>query len=261
MEIIVAIILAIFLLYAIKKGYIEMSVFLVACLIIDGIIIDAVAIKSLIGTSVVLARVPILLVLIFAMIKLISMSIFYHTLKKYNNIIGLIVYLVINLISNIFYATISGNILVDLVFNLIIGSIIIMAYKENLEMEDIKWFITMGIIIDITTILLIVNLGQPILGIAWIFFYLLFKPLIICIVPGLIVSAIVILLIRKILSKRSETVKIAICTIIIIFCECISMTAGKIFIVYEINKHHIERQEINRFIDKNNEEEKYKERY
>lgn len=234
--IVVIIALIIFLLFALKKDYGQLLVFLIVCLILNGIIVNALSTNSLIGTMAISVKNPILSVLIYAVIELICMGTFYYMLKKYNRIIALIVYLVINLIINIFYMTISGNILLDLVFNFIIGSIILIAYKEILEMEAIKWFVILGVIIDTVCTLLIANTWEIILGIIWLL-GVLFRPLIICAGPGLIVFAIIMWLTRKRFSKKSETFKIIFYVIILICCECISMTVGSLYIIHENQRY------------------------
>ena len=248
MGIIVAIItLAIFLLLAIKKNYMQILVFLIIYLILAGIFVNAFATTPLIGNLAILVGSPILSTLIYVMIELICMSIFYYILKKYNYIVSLIVYLVIKLLINIFYMTISGEILLDLIFNFIIGYIIITVYKENIQMEVIKWFAIIGMIIDTVCTFLIASFWKIVGGMILLLFAL-FKPLIICTVPGLILFAIIIWLTRKKLSKKSEIFKIIIYVIILFFCECASMTAGGLFIAYESHKpdeRYIEMNKIN----------------
>ena len=83
MGIIVAIItLAIFLLLAIKKNYMQILVFLIIYLILAGIFVNAFATTPLIGNLAILVGNPILSTLIYVMIELICMSIFYYILKK-----------------------------------------------------------------------------------------------------------------------------------------------------------------------------------
>ena len=82
MGIIVTIItLAIFLLLAIKKNYMQILVFLIIYLILAGIFVNAFATTPLIGNLAILVGSPILSTLIYVMIELICMSIFYYTEK------------------------------------------------------------------------------------------------------------------------------------------------------------------------------------
>lgn len=248
--IIIIITLAIFLMLAIRKKYIGIIASLFVCFILDWIIVNELSATPFIETIAISARDPIIAVLIYVIIKLICMSIFYATLKKYNHIISLIFYLVINLIIDIFYMSISGYILLDLLFNCMIGSVMITAYKENLEMEQIKGFIIIGMIIDTICTFCIAVLWKAI-GWAILLLGYIFKPIIICIVPaiiGLILCAIIIHLTRKKLEKKNRTFKILIYVMILIFCECLSMTVGALFIVHESHKPdkiYVEMKEIN----------------
>lgn len=250
MKTIFIIALAIFLLFAIRKSYVKILVPLIICFILDGIAVNSLSATPIIETIAISTRNPIVSVLIYAIIKLICMVIFYFTLKKYNPIISLIIYLMINLIINIFYMSISGYIVLDLLFNCIIGSVIITAYKEILEMEDIKWFIIIGKVIDTICTFLIAILWKTMGGII-LFLGFLFKPFIICVIPeviGLILSGIIIYFIRKKLEKKNKTFSILICVIILAFCECVSVTTGFLFIRYESHKPdklYLEMKEIN----------------
>ena len=106
MKTIIAIIVtAIIILLATKKNYKELLVFLVGALILDWIFLYIFPGITLIRTI----GIPLLSILFYAFIELISMGIFYFTLKKYNYVIPLIVYLVINLLINNLFTIMPGN--------------------------------------------------------------------------------------------------------------------------------------------------------
>jgi len=245
--IILTIALVIIILFAIKKNYKELLVFLTISLILDWIFVNVFSTTPLIRTIVISVGKPILSALIYAVIELICMGIFYYTLRKYNYIISLIVYLVINLIINKFYMTISGSILLDLFFNFIIGIIIIIVYRKNIEMEDIKWFAIIGMIIDTILTFFIAHLWKIWGGTIFIYilvFVTLFMPYII----GVILSAIIICLLRKRLIKKDKKFRILVYVMIILICGYVSVKAGYAFLLYESarpDKIYTEMKEIN----------------
>lgn len=234
--IIIIITLVIFLLLAIKKSYAQILISLIVYLVLDWAVVNVFSTTPLIGGIATSVGKPILSLLTYAVIELICMGVFYYTLKRYNYIISLIVYLIINFIINKFYMPISGNILLDLLFNLIIGIMIIIANKEINEMEEIKWFAIIGMIINTFLTILATNLWKPVMEIILFLGMLLstvFIPLMIPVVPGLILSAIIIWFTMKKLINKSETFKIVICVIILLLCECVSIITGNLFLKYE----------------------------
>ncbi len=196
--------------FAIKKDYKELLVFLIKFLILDWIFVSVFSRIPFVRTIVFLFGEPMLSVLIYAIIELICMGIFYYAMQKYNTIISLVVYLVINLIIGKFYTTISGSIVLDLLFNFIIGIIIIIIYQKSLRMEDIEYFAIIGMVINAILALAWKIGGGMIILYIWIY-GTLFSPYII----GGILSAIIIRLIRK---KVTEKNKGLIYAVIIIFC-------------------------------------------
>ena len=140
--------LAIFLIFALNKSYVQLLAFLIFYLVLDWAILKIFSTTPLIGGIAISVGTPILSLLIYAIISLISMGIFYYVSQRYNYIISIIIYLVINLIINKFYMTISGNIFFDILFNFIIANIILLAYKKSSAMDDIKWFAIIAMIID-----------------------------------------------------------------------------------------------------------------
>lgn len=248
MEIIIGIIaLVIIILFANKKSYREVLVFLTISLILDWIFVNLFSSTPLIKTIAIPLGNCILSVLIYVLIKLVCMGIFYCTLQKYNYIISLIVYLVINLIISTFYRTISGSILLDVLFNFIIGIIIIIVYRKNIEMEDIKWFAIIGMIMDAILAFLIGILWRIVGGTVFIYiliFGTLFMPYII----GAILSAITIYLLRKRLVNKSNKFKILVYVIVILVCGYVSVKAGYSFLSYvsaKPDKIYVEMNKIN----------------
>lgn len=209
-KIIVVMVFVIIMQFAIKKDYKELLVFLIKFLILDWIFVSVFSRIPFVRTIVFLFGEPMLSVLIYAIIELICMGIFYYAMQKCNTIISLVVYLVINLIIGKFYTTISGSIVLDLLFNFIIGIIIIIIYQKSLRMEDIEYFAIIGMVINAILALAWKIGGGMIILYIWIY-GTLFSPYII----GGILSAIIIRLIRK---KVTEKNKGLIYAVIIIFC-------------------------------------------
>ncbi len=195
----------------------------------------------------ILIRMPMLLIPIYIIIKLICMGIFYYTLRKYNYIISLIVYLGINVIINKFYTTISGSMLIDILFNFIIGIFIIIAYRKNIKMEDIKWFMMIGIIIDIILTFAISSLWR-IVGVTITIYILIFGTLFMPYIMGVILSVIIIMLTRKKLIEKDNNFKNSIYVIIIILCIFVSRSLGYLAMHYLSaipDKVYTEMKEIN----------------
>ena len=222
--------------FAIKKDYKELLIFLIKFLIVDWIFVKVFSAIPFIGTIVLLFGETMLSVLIYAIIELICMGIFYYAMRKCNYIISLIVYLVINLIIGNFYMTISGSIVLDLVFNFIVGIIIIIINQKSLRMEEIEYFAIIGMIINAILAPVWKIVGGIIVFYIWIY-GTLFSPYII----GGILSAIIIWLIRK---KVTEKNKGLIYAIIIIFC----VSVGHLTILYlsaKPDKVYTEMKKIN----------------
>ena len=209
-KIIVVMVFVIIMQFAIKKDYKELLIFLIKFLIVDWIFVKIFSIIPYIGTIVFMFGDAMLSVLIYAVIELICMGIFYYAMQKCNPIISLIVYLVINLIIDNFYTTISGSAVLDLVFNFIVGIIIIIIYKKSIRMEEIEYFAIIGMIIDA----ILAPVWKMVGGMAVLYIWIygtLFSPYII----GGILSAIIIGLIRKRVPEKNKEL---IYAVIIIFC-------------------------------------------
>lgn len=144
----VIIVLALFVLYAINKSYMQLVFTLIFYLVVDWAVVQIFSATPLIGGIAISVGKPILSLLIYVIIGLIVMGVFYNILNKYNIAISMIVYLLIFLIINKFYMTISGNILFDAFFNCIIGIIIILAYQKSGVMDDEKWFSIIALAIE-----------------------------------------------------------------------------------------------------------------
>ena len=210
-EIIVVMVFIIIMQFAIKKDYKKLLVFLIKFLILDWIFVKVFSKIPYIQTIVFLFAEPMLWILIYAVAELICMGIFYDALQKYNSTISLIFYSVIHLIIDKFYVTISGdtelNILfdyviamvLDLLFNFIKGIVIMIVYRKNIKMENIKYFAIIGIMVDVGSIFLIILLlmTAPEYILIFAMFLYMFLVDIIYVAPGLIVSALIIWLIRK----------------------------------------------------------------
>ena len=140
--------LIIFVLFAMNKEYFQILLFLIFYLVADWAVVKIFSTTPLIGGIAISVGEPIINILIYAIVGLISMGILYYLVSKYNFFITLIGYLIINFIINKFYFTISGNIFIDLIFNAIIGSVIIFAYKKSSIMDELKWFAIIGVIIE-----------------------------------------------------------------------------------------------------------------
>lgn len=190
---------------------------------------------------------PILSVLIYAVIELICMGIFYHALQKYNNVISLIVYCVIKIIINQFYRTLTKSILLDLLLNFIIGTMIIIAYRKIIKMEDIKWFVIIGMMINTILTFFIVQVWR-ITGATFVISMLVLGTLYLPYIIGVILSVIVICLIRKKLVEKEKRLKILIYAIICIFCILVSTKLGYTGMLYasaKPDKIYVEMNKIN----------------
>lgn len=239
-KIIVVMVFVMIMLFAIKKDYKELFVFLIKFLILDWIFVSVFSTIPYLRTIVFLFGQPILSVLIFAVIELICMGIFYDAMQKCNPIISLIVYLVINVIVGKFYTTISGSIGLDLLFNFIVGIIILILYRKSIRMEDINYFAIVGMIMNAILAQVWKTVGGMVF-LSILVFGTLFSPYII----GVIVAAIIIWLIRK---KVREEDKKSIYAIIIIFCILVSGKLGYPAMLYlsaKPDKVYTEMKEMN----------------
>ena len=231
MKTIIIIALVIIILFAIKKNYKELLIFLIISLILDWIFVNVFSVIPFIRAVAISVGSPILLILIYVLIELICMGIFYYTLQKYNYTISLIIYLVIHIMINKFYMMLSGSILLDLLFNFVIGIIIITVYKKNIAMEDIKWFAIIGMIIDTILTFSVAHLWKIVGGTIFIYIWI-FGTLFMPYIMGVILSTIVICLIRKKLIKKDKKLKILVYAIIIVICGYTSVKLGYSFLSY-----------------------------
>lgn len=136
-----------FLLFALKKQYVEILITLIVVLIIDWSVVKSLSSTPFFGIIATSVGEPFINILIYTIIKLIFMGVYYVLLNK-NNIIAIIVYLLIGILINNFYMTISGNIFLDIIFNLIISSILLFVYNKSSYLDNLKWFSIFGLIIS-----------------------------------------------------------------------------------------------------------------
>ena len=136
-----------FLLFALKKQYVEILITLIVVLILDWAVVKSFSSTPFFGMIAISVAEPLINILIYTIIKLIFMGVYYVLLNK-NSIIAIIGYLLISLIINNFYMTISGNIFLDIIFNLIISSILLIVYNKSSYLDDLKWFSIFGLIIS-----------------------------------------------------------------------------------------------------------------
>ena len=137
----------IFLLFAIKRQYTEMIIILIIMLIMDFVVVKSLSTIPLLGTIAIAVGQPLISILIYTIIKLIIMGLYYLLLQK-NNITAIVGYLLVNILINKFYMTISGDVFVDVILNLIISGIILVAYNKFNYLDDLKWFAISAMIID-----------------------------------------------------------------------------------------------------------------
>lgn len=140
--------IAIFLIFAMKREYVEILITLIIGLVLDFAIVKGLSAVPLIGSVAISVGIPFMQILIYALIKMIVMGIFYFLLQK-NDIVAIIGYLFINLILNKVYMTMSGNIGIDMILNAIIVGVIFFVYKKSDYMDEVKWFAIIAIIIDL----------------------------------------------------------------------------------------------------------------
>jgi len=139
--------IVIFLLFAIKRQYVEILVMLIIMLIMDFVIVKGFETTPFLGAIVISIGKPFIDILVYAIVKLIVMGIFYFLTQK-NYIVAFIGYLIINVLINAFYMTISGNIFIDIIFNALIAGIILTIYNKFDYLDDLKWFSIGAMVID-----------------------------------------------------------------------------------------------------------------
>ncbi len=139
--------IVIFLLFAVKRKYVEILITLIIMLIMDFVIVKGFSTTPFFGAIAISVGKPFINILVYAIVKLIVMGIFYFLLQK-NYIVAFIGYLIENILINIFYMTISGNIFIDIIFNAIIAGIILFAYHKSNYFDDLKWFSITAMVID-----------------------------------------------------------------------------------------------------------------
>ena len=143
----IIIMLIIFALFTINKTYVQTLMFLIFYLILDWAIVKIFSTVPLIGYIANLVGEPILMPMLYITLVMIDMGVFYFVLQRYNYIVSMAVFLIINIILNKIYMTITGNMFLDILINFAIGNIVILAYKKISIIEDIKWFSIAGTII------------------------------------------------------------------------------------------------------------------
>lgn len=143
----IIIMLIIFALFTINKTYVQTLMFLIFYLILDWAIVKIFSTVPLIGYIANLVGEPILMPMLYFILVMVDMGIFYFVLQRYNYITSIVVFLIINIILNKIYITITGNMFFDILTNFAIGNIIILAYKKIGILEDVKWFSIVGTII------------------------------------------------------------------------------------------------------------------
>lgn len=143
----IVLLVIIFLLFAIKRQYLEILVILIIMLIMDWVIVKGFSTTPLLGGIAITVGQPFINILIYAIVKLIVMGIFYFLLQK-NYLVAIIGYLIVNILINTLYMTISGNVFIDMIFNTFIATIILIGYNRFNYLEDLKWFSISAMIID-----------------------------------------------------------------------------------------------------------------
>lgn len=141
------IMLIIFTLFTINKTYVQTLTFLIFYLILDWAIVKFFSTVPLIGYIAISVGAPILMPMLYITLVMIDMGVFYFVLQRYNYIVSMAVFLIINIVLNKIYMTITGNMFLDILINFAIGNIVILAYKKISIIEDIKWFSIAGTII------------------------------------------------------------------------------------------------------------------
>ena len=143
----IIIMLIIFALFTINKTYVQTLMFLIFYLILDWAIVKIFSTVPLIGYIANLVGEPILMPMLYFILVMVDMGIFYFVLQRYNYITSIVVFLIINMVLNKIYITITGNMFFDILTNFAIGNLVILAYKKINILEDVKWFSIVGTII------------------------------------------------------------------------------------------------------------------
>lgn len=139
--------IVVFLLFSIKREYVQTLITLIIALIIDFVIVKGFSTAPLIGTVAISVGKPFITILTYTIIKMIIMGIFYLLIQK-NAIIAIIGYVLIGILFNRFYMSMSGNILIDMLCNAIIAWIIFIAYNKINNVDNLKWFTIMAMVIN-----------------------------------------------------------------------------------------------------------------
>lgn len=143
----IIIMLIMFALFTINKTYVQTLMFLIFYLILDWAIVKIFSTVPLIGHIANLVGEPILMPMLYFILVMVDMGIFYFVLQRYNYITSIVVFLIINMVLNKIYITITGNMFFDILTNFAIGNLVILAYKKINILEDVKWFSIVGTII------------------------------------------------------------------------------------------------------------------
>lgn len=141
------IMLIIFALFTINKTYVQTLTFLIFYLILDWAIVKFFSTVPLIGYIAISVGAPILMPMLYITLVMVDMGIFYFVLQRYNYIVSMTVFLIINIVLNKIYMTITGNMFLDILINFAIGNIIILICKRIRIIDDVKWFSIVGTII------------------------------------------------------------------------------------------------------------------
>lgn len=122
-----------------------------------------------------------------------------------------------------------------------------MVYRKNIKMEDMKWFVIIGIVID-TILIFAISYLWRIIGVTIIIYIFVFGTLLMPYIIGVILSTIIIKLIRKKLIEKDNKLKILIYVIIIILCILVFTILGYSAMQYlsaKPDKEYTEMKEIN----------------
>lgn len=116
-------------------------------LILDFAIVKGFATTPFFGAIAISVGKPFINILVYAIVKLIVMGVLYFLLQK-NYIVAFIGYLIINILINAFYMTMTGNIFMDAIFNALIVGIIFIVHNRFDYLDDLKWFSVSAMVID-----------------------------------------------------------------------------------------------------------------
>ncbi len=141
---VVLVFIAILLLF-IKKEYIEVLINLIIGLIIDFTIVKGFSTTPLFGAIAISVGKPLLIILMYAISKIIILGIYYLLLQR-NSIIAILGYILMSILFNIFIMSISGSIFIDIIFNAIISGIIYALQYKFSYLDELKWFTIISMI-------------------------------------------------------------------------------------------------------------------